>query len=237
MPQAPPAEAGPDRSRQWKRSTPSLARSAKAVPCPSFPASAGRVPRSPAPGRRNCPRDPRESLSAPFRNPRESAGLKSTVLPDPCRRFLPRGAPALYRFRPNGAAHTSPGLQPWVDDRCIGGVLKERRIPGAPIDTSGGCGVPSERLGCLSANPGFHPGLVCGAPFGALQTDALAPRTSNPSSCPCPTRLLPGLSNVPESTKRCRFETQGHAGSSVPFSSRRSASVSCFLLRMLNTSG
>ena len=44
------AAAGPDRSKHWKRSTPSLARSANAVPPASFPARAGLVPRSPARG-------------------------------------------------------------------------------------------------------------------------------------------------------------------------------------------
>jgi hypothetical protein len=36
----PPAERDSDRSEHWKRSTPSLAQSAKAVSSPSFPASA-----------------------------------------------------------------------------------------------------------------------------------------------------------------------------------------------------
>ena len=46
MPQATPAAAGSGRSELWKRSPQPLARSAKATPCPSFPASAGPVPRS-----------------------------------------------------------------------------------------------------------------------------------------------------------------------------------------------
>ena len=36
---------------------------------------------------------------------------------------------------------------------------------------------------------------------------------------------FPGLSNVPESTERCRFEIHGCAGSLDRFSSRRSACV------------
>ena len=36
----------------------------------------------------------------------------------------------------------------------------------APVDNPGGCGVPSERGTCRLANPGFHPGLVYGAPLG-----------------------------------------------------------------------
>jgi hypothetical protein len=80
MPQAPPAVAGPDRSEHWKRSTPSLARSAKAVPCPSFPASAGRVPRSPAPG---CPSD-----QSPLRN----RSFRSLGTASPRNRFGPASA-------------------------------------------------------------------------------------------------------------------------------------------------
>jgi hypothetical protein len=41
------------------------------------------------------------------------------------------------------------------------GTPHPRRADGYP----GGCGVPSERVGCLLANPGFHHGLVCGAPL------------------------------------------------------------------------
>jgi hypothetical protein len=33
-------------------------------------------------------------ISAPFRNPRKTAGLKSKVMPDPRFRFPPGGAPA-----------------------------------------------------------------------------------------------------------------------------------------------
>ena len=40
--------------------------------------------------------------------------------------------------------------------------------------------------------PGVPPRAGMRCPVGALQTNAQAPRTSNPSSCPCPTRLLPG---------------------------------------------
>ena len=36
----------------------------------------------------------RPPVSAPFRNPRKPASLRSTVLPDPCGRFLPGEAPA-----------------------------------------------------------------------------------------------------------------------------------------------
>ena len=43
---ATPAAAGSGRSELWKRSPHPLARSAKASPCSSFPASAGPVPRS-----------------------------------------------------------------------------------------------------------------------------------------------------------------------------------------------
>jgi hypothetical protein len=39
------AAAGPDRSKHWKRSTPPLAHSAKAIPRSSFPARAGLAPR------------------------------------------------------------------------------------------------------------------------------------------------------------------------------------------------
>ncbi|MEY4529112.1 MAG: hypothetical protein RL768_2831 [Nitrospirota bacterium] len=46
MPPATPAAAGSGRSELWKRSSHPLARSAKATPCSSFPASAGPVPRS-----------------------------------------------------------------------------------------------------------------------------------------------------------------------------------------------
>jgi hypothetical protein len=73
--------------------------------------------------------------------------------------------------------------------------------------------------------PGVPPRAGMRCPVGALRTYAQAPRPSNPSSYPCPTRLLPGLSDVPESTERCRFEIHGHAGSSAPFSSKMSASV------------
>ena len=42
-----PAAAGSGRSKHWKRSNPPPARSAKALPSPSFPASADPFPRSP----------------------------------------------------------------------------------------------------------------------------------------------------------------------------------------------
>jgi hypothetical protein len=79
------------------------------------------------------------------------------------------------RYRPNGAAHTSPGCNPgeWSMNR--------RRSEGTPhpghaVGHSGGCGVPSERVACLLANPGFHPGLVCGAPLGHSGPTPRTPR-------------------------------------------------------------
>ena len=81
---------------------------------------------------------------------------------------------------PNGASHTSPGCQPWESTRKKQTrVLKERRIA-AGLGSRPRlflCGVPSEHtysLGCGSQ--GWHPGLVCVAPFRAIcssQGDAL----------------------------------------------------------------
>jgi hypothetical protein len=47
-------------------------------------------------------------LSAPFRNPRKSAGLKSTVLPGSCGRFLPRSAPAFLPSSDGGRMRSRP---------------------------------------------------------------------------------------------------------------------------------
>ena len=47
----------------------------------------------------------------------------------------------------------------------------------------GVCGVPSERSGCVPY-PGFHPGLVCGAPLGHTErpTSPEHPRLHGPSA-------------------------------------------------------
>jgi len=61
-----------------------------------------------------------------------------------------------------------------MPEEVTGGDPVEALIPSAISGTlppqnrsehQGVCGVPSERSGC-AAYPGFHPGLVCGAPLG-----------------------------------------------------------------------
>ncbi len=47
-------------------------------------------------------------MSAPFRNPRKSAGLKSTVLPASCGRFLPRSALAFLPSSDGGRMPSRP---------------------------------------------------------------------------------------------------------------------------------
>jgi hypothetical protein len=80
--QATLAAAGPDRSKHWGRSTPSLAPSAKAVPPASFPASAGLVPRSPARGTETIRPSPATESSA---TTRESKLQKRSVPPIPSK--------------------------------------------------------------------------------------------------------------------------------------------------------
>jgi hypothetical protein len=88
----------------------------------------------------------------PLARPRES----SSCLNVPCERRTYPAEP--HRPQAPGA---SPGTLP-PQNRC---------------EHPGECGVPSERSGC-AAHPGFHPGLVCGAPLGHSErrTTPRAPR-------------------------------------------------------------
>jgi hypothetical protein len=83
-----------------------------------------------------------------------------------------------------------PGVSPRAGMRCPVGALQTPHLPASagpdlrsPVEAlipsaspgiqppqnsrehPGVCGVPSERSGC-APYPGFHPGLVCGAPLG-----------------------------------------------------------------------
>jgi len=46
------------------------------------------------------------------------------------------------------------------------GMKPEQELFAVRVCNSGVCGVPSERRDYVSLYPGFHPGLVCGAPLG-----------------------------------------------------------------------
>ena len=113
------AAAGPDRSKHWKRSTPSLARSANAVPPPSsFPARAGLVPRSPARGTETIPQCQEKDLPPPPADP------KSRTVPYP--HFLTPFPAASVRM-----GHSHCGDSGWgpVGSRLTGlGALANARV-------------------------------------------------------------------------------------------------------------
>jgi hypothetical protein len=77
---------------------------------------------------------------------------------------------AIVPFAPTGQRIPAQGANPGnriPEKRC---VLKEHRIGKTGIDIRGTrlCSVPSEREECCRVDPqGWHPGLVCDAPFRA----------------------------------------------------------------------
>ncbi|MEY4692578.1 MAG: hypothetical protein RIT19_2903 [Verrucomicrobiota bacterium] len=120
--------------------------------------------------------------------------------------FSSRRSDSVVSVPPQRGGAYQPTVQLWEDGRCIGCVLKERRIPG-PAD-----GYPrwmrrSFRTRRLPVGkPGVPPRAGMRCPVGALRTNTPAPRTSNPSSCPWPTRLLPrsvGLKAARSSPQQC----------------------------------
>ena len=114
------------------------------------------------------------SASGISRQPQSKHWKRSN--PSPRAQRESRSSPELtcvHRTDPAEAPsrHQSPAPAPALGHRNTG------------QSTPGVCGVPSERSGC-APYPGFHPGLVCGAPLG---------HSEHPSSpeLPCERRAEP----------------------------------------------
>ena len=108
--------------------------------------------------RRPRPAEPRRG-TYPQRQPQHSATAKQVRAPGCMRRS----------FRTLRLC-ARPGVSPRAGIRCPVEALIPSASPGTRppqnrCEPPGACGVPSERTGCVPY-PGFHPGLVCGAPLG-----------------------------------------------------------------------
>jgi len=127
---------------------------------------------------------PQRALEAITKNPSRKARK-----PHPPQSFLSerRTGPAELTNTPGGGAVTT-----------------------TPRNGLGVCGVPSERSGC-APYPGFHPGLVCGAPLGHSE------RPSSPAPAPqhtcSPTIIFPHGRQSNHPIKGHAPNTPGGAGS------------------------
>jgi hypothetical protein len=122
-------------------------------------------PRSPHKYAQRSGIGPERALEANTKNPSRTA--RKPLLPrasSASAGSIPRSP---HRQQAPGASPSTPPSQ----NRC---------------EPPGVCGVPSERTGCVPY-PGFHPGLVCGAPLGHSERLTF-PRAPTASASPRPQR-------------------------------------------------